>query len=65
MKRPYCHDKQPHERRPSLRCHYNRHGKAKTAFGDGNDAEAFIAEHGLDGYAAYRCKVCSLFHIGQ
>lgn len=49
MKRPYCHDKQPHERRPSLRCHYNRHGKAKTAFGDGNDAEAFIAEHGLDG----------------
>jgi len=50
MKRvTHYHDKQPRERKPSHRCHYNRHGRAKVAFTDRADAEAFIAGHGLDG----------------
>ena len=64
MKHPYP-SKQPHERKPSHRCHYNRHGRAKVAFTDRADAEAFIVEHELDGYVAYRCKVCYLWHVGR
>ncbi len=66
MKRSiHYHDKQPREHKPSRRCHYNRHGRAKVAFTDRADAEAFILEHSLTGYVAYRCRVCSLWHIGR
>ena len=46
--------KQPFERKPSRRCHYNRHGVAKLGFRSKAEAERFVEAKRLDGYGAYR-----------
>ena len=57
--------KQPFERRPSRRCHYNMRGVAKRGFRSRDEAERFIEAKGLKGYGAYRCKVCEMWHVGR
>ena len=57
--------KQPFERKPSRRCHYNKRGVAKRGFRSKDEAEAFIESKRLKGYGAYRCKVCELWHVGK
>ena len=57
--------KQPFERKPSRRCHYNKRGVAKRGFRSKDEAERFIEAKGLKGYGAYRCKVCELWHVGR
>lgn len=57
--------KQPFERKPSRRCHYNKRGVAKRGFRSKDEAERFIEAKGLKGYGAYRCKVCELWHVGK
>lgn len=57
--------KQPFERKPSRRCHYNKRGVAKRGFRSKDEAEAFIEAKGLKGYGAYRCKVCEMWHVGK
>lgn len=57
--------KQPFERKPSRRCHYNKRGVAKRGFRSKDEAEAFIEAKGLQGYGIYQCKVCSMYHIGK
>ena len=57
--------KQPFERKPSRRCHYNKRGVAKRGFRSKDEAERFIKAKGLKGYGAYRCKVCELWHVGR
>ena len=57
--------KQPSRRRPSRRCHYNKHGVAKRGFRSKAEAERYIGAKELKGYGAYRCKVCELWHVGK
>lgn len=57
--------KQPFERKPSRRCHYNKRGVAKRGFRSRDEAEAFIEAKGLKGYGVYRCKVCEMWHVGR
>lgn len=57
--------KQPFERRPSRRCHYNKRGVAKRGFRSKDEAEMYIEAKGLEGYGVYRCKVCELWHVGK
>ena len=57
--------KQPFERKPSRRCHYNSRGVAKHGFQSKAEAEEYIEAKGLQRYEAYKCKVCSMWHIGK
>ena len=57
--------KQPFERKPSRRCHYNKHGVAKRGFRSKDEAERYIEDKGLQGYGVYRCKVCEMWHVGK
>lgn len=57
--------KQPFERKPSRRCHYNKRGVAKRGFRSKDEAGAFVEAKGLEGYGAYRCKLCELWHVGR
>ena len=57
--------KQPFERKPSRRCHYNKRGMAKLGFRNKDEAERFIEAKGLEGYGVYRCKMCELWHVGK
>ena len=57
--------KQPSRRKPSRRCHYNKRGVAKQGFRSKVEAERFVEANGLEGYGAYRCKVCELWHVGK
>lgn len=45
---------------------YGRRWKAKHPFLTLRQAEAYLAEQGLqEQYAAYRCDFCGFFHVGH
>ena len=53
------------------RCHWNKqrgkHIHAKRAFDSLEDANEYMYKRNLikQGYGAYRCRICGMYHIGH